>query len=132
MKRLLLTVLLGLSLTLIGCGEADTSTTSDVDVAEIGDPAEGRRLFQTGGDTQIPCTSCHTLDGTELVGPTMDGIAQRAATRSDLSAVDYLRQSIAEPSAYVVEGYTDIMSKQYGEVLTAQEIDDLVAYLLTQ
>jgi hypothetical protein len=40
----------------------------------------------------------------------MLGISERAGTRlAGLAAVEYLRQSILEPSAYVVEGFEDKM-----------------------
>jgi cytochrome c oxidase subunit 2 len=49
-----------------------------------------------------------------------------------MAPADYLHQSIMEPSAFVVEGYPDVMPHTYGETLTDQQISDLIAYLLTQ
>ena len=68
-----------------------------------------------------------------LVGPSFDGIASRAQTRvPGLSAEEYLRQSIVEPNAYVVDGFpTGQMFNNYAEVLTEEDIDNLVAFLLT-
>jgi hypothetical protein len=49
-----------------------------------------------------------------------------------MSAAEYLRESIVEPDAYVVEGFQPgTMTGDFDTVLTEQEIDDLVAYLLT-
>ncbi len=47
-------------------------------------------------------------------------------------AADYLRESIVDPSAYVVNDYQDAMLKDYGKKLDDGQIADLVAYLLTQ
>jgi hypothetical protein len=45
--------------------------------------------------------------------------------------VAYLHDSIANPNAYVVEGYADIMPKIWGKVFTEAQIDDIISYLLT-
>ncbi len=49
---------------------------------------------------------------------------------AELSAVEYLRQSIMDPGAYLVEGFEDKMPDITG--LSEEDIDDLVAFLLTQ
>jgi hypothetical protein len=36
-----------------------------------------------------------------------------------------------KPSAYVVDGYPDIMPKNWGTVFTEDQLNDLMAYLLT-
>ncbi len=66
-------------------------------------------------------------------GPSFQGISKRAGDRvPGLSAVEYLRQSIVDPSAYVVEGFVDIMPISIGFLLSEEDIDNLVAFLLTQ
>lgn len=131
MKRRSVTfALIGLVLLMAACASGNTQTQ---DISAIGDSANGEALFNSGGASGIPCLTCHTLDGTPLVGPSLDGIGERAATRVEgVSAEDYIRQSIVSPSAYIVEGYSDSMNKTYPESLTEQEIDDLVAFLLSQ
>jgi hypothetical protein len=49
-----------------------------------------------------------------------------------LSAEEYLRESIVDPAAYIVEGYPDGMPKAYKILLSEEDIDNLVAFLLTQ
>jgi hypothetical protein len=68
-----------------------------------------------------------------IVGPSQAGLATRAQSRvAGMSAADYIHQSIVEPNAYVVEGFAEgLMYQFYGEDLTEQEINDLVAYTLT-
>src|SRR5687768_2029510 len=103
-KLIWIVLLLGATLSLAGCATQANAA------APIGDPDKGRDIYETGGAAGIPCMSCHSLDGTKIVGPSWQGLGDRAGSRVDgLSAVDYLRQSITDPSAYVVEGYDDVM-----------------------
>ncbi|NJN68084.1 MAG: hypothetical protein HC884_15920 [Chloroflexaceae bacterium] len=86
-----------------------------------------------------PCTTCHYFqaDRGVLVGPNMSGVADRAGSRvPGLSASDYLRQSIVTHDAFVVEGFEagvmlSIVGEDFGTMLPAEDIDALVAYLLT-
>ncbi len=90
----------------------------------------GQVVFATAG-----CTACHTISGISSgnVGPVLDGLASRAGDRvAGLSAEDYIRQSVMDPSAYVVEGFPDnTMPQNFSQVLTSDQIDDLVSFLLT-
>ena len=63
----------------------------------------------------------------------VDGFPTRAGSRvPGLRAEDYLRQSIVEPSAFVVDGFEDgKMPADWEEMLTPEEVEALVAYLLT-
>lgn len=81
------------------------------------------------------CASCHSLtpDAGGLPGPSLYGIADHATQRvSGLSAEMYLRMSIINPGDYIVEGYTDVMQKNFGDVLSSDDINDLIAFLLIQ
>ncbi len=98
---------------------------------EAADPvARGQRVYLETG-----CGGCHTIEGLSagIVGPNQTHIATVAETRiPGMSAEEYIRESILDPSAYVVEGFDDnIMPKTYGEMLTSEEISDLVAFLLS-
>ena len=43
---------------------------------------------------------------------------------------EYIRQSIVDPDAVVVEGYqSGVMPTTFGETLSPEELDALVAYL---
>lgn len=99
---------------------------------EAGDPvARGRQLF-----TERGCGGCHTIEGvsTGAVAPNLTQIGKVGATREEgVSAEEYIRGSILNPNAYVVEGYQpNLMPQNYGEQLSQQELDDLVAFLLAQ
>ena len=123
-----LMALLGL---LSACDDTSSAGVS-ADVAAIGDPNAGRQIFETGGAAAVPCATCHTLDGTELVGPSLQGIADRAASRTTLSAEDYIRQSITDPSAYIVEDYAAVMYKEYADKLSTDDVDNVIAFLLSR
>ncbi len=64
----------------------------------------------------------HRGDSDErLVGPGLLSIGERAVGRvPGLTAADYLRQSIIDPSAYVVEGYGDLMPKNFSRAFTTK------------
>lgn len=105
--------------------------------AATGEPTGGAEMSQeelvTLGEGLFAggCSACHAAeDGT---GPALTGMGERAATRVEgMSAEEYLHQSIADPSAYVVEGFSDIMPKTYGEQFSETELNGLVAYILAE
>lgn len=109
-----------------------------IDPGSIGDVARGREIFTTGaGILGEPCSNCHSLDGSpregEVAGPTLLGIAETAAGRvTGQSAVEYLHESIVDPGEYIVRGYRNDMEAGYKYLLSEQDIDDLVAFMLTQ
>lgn len=95
-----------------------------------GETAAGRQVFLSAG-----CTACHTIAGipqaTGKVGPDLTGIGTRAGTRvSGLSAEAYIRQSVLQPGAFVVQGFQNVMPP--GLVREGPDLDALVAFLLSQ
>ncbi len=100
-----------------------------------GDPVRGQELFNQNNLGQGPgCATCHLIEPDKVkIGPSLSGAAARAQTRVEgLSAEEYLHQSILEPNAYVVPGFpSNVMYPNFAEQLTAQDLADLVAYLLT-
>lgn len=104
--------------------------------ARIGaDPEAGRRLFyETNVSANAGCRICHSLEpGVTLVGPSLAGVATRAETAvPDLDAEGYLRQSLLAPDAHVVDGFpAGQMLPDLGKHLSSEQLDDLVAFLLT-
>jgi cytochrome c2 len=117
----------------LAAGEAIVLNYRDLPVV---DPvAAGRALFnETALGTNAGCRICHSLDpGRDLVGPSLAGIGTRAgATVPGLGAEEYLRQSIVDPDAHVVPGYpAGQMLAGLGDTLTDQELDNLVAFMLS-
>ena len=111
-----------------------TLTLSFHDARLGSDPARGRQLyFETSLGTNAGCRVCHSLEpGQALVGPSFYGIADRAGMSiPGMSAEEYLRQSILEPDAYIVEGFpSGQMLPNLEEILAEEQIDDLVAFLM--
>lgn len=115
------------SLLLAACGGGDGASADSVDA--------GEQLFkQSTIGTTAGCKTCHSLEpGAVIIGPSLAGIATRAGNMvSGVSAEYYLRQSILEPDAYLVEGYpASVMPKVWGEQLSEEQVNGLVEYLLT-
>jgi len=108
-----------------------------------GDAARGQQLWNKevsmANGLPAPCSACHTLDGTGSTGPSLQGVGERAGTReAGLDAATYIRHSIQLPSEYIVEGFaaadgvTSIMPANLGNSMSAQDLADLIAFLLTQ
>lgn len=87
----------------------------------------GRQVFITH------CGACHSSNpGTVIVGPSLAGIATAGGDRIDgLDARTYVYSSIMQPSDYVVGGYEDLMPKDLAKKLTGEELDNVVAYVLS-
>ena len=78
-----------------------------------------------GFATSKGCTGCHSVDGSDNTGPTWQGLA---------TSVDeeYIRTAIVNPNAVIADGYAEgIMPANYADTLTTEEIDALVAYILS-
>ncbi len=97
-----------------------------------GDAARGAELFTQSVGGAPACSTCHTLDGTIVVGPSLQGYAAVASTRIEgMSAEEYTHASIVRPASFIVSGFGNAMYNQFEKSLTTQDIADLVAYLLT-
>ena len=108
-----------------------TSTSTPVPAQPTPTPTGPPEIYNSA--QPIGCSVCHSLDGTTGLGPTWQGVATAAATRvSGKSAEEYLRESILDTGAFVVEGFPDgLMPQTFADTLTPDQIDDLVAFLLT-
>ena len=120
-----------LLLTTAACSGSSTGAASG-DSLPPGDATRGAALFTQSIKGAPSCSTCHTLDGSTLVGPSLKGYAAVASTRVEgMSAADYTRNSILQPAAFVVSGFANLMYGQFAQQLTPQQTADLVAYLLT-
>ncbi len=79
------------------------------------------------------CLACHALGREGLRAPDLAGIGAEASGRAaGLSAEEYLRESIVNPCAYVVQGYDCIMPQTLLQTLGAAKVTVLVAFLQSQ
>jgi nitric oxide reductase subunit C len=105
--------------------------------------AQGEALFR-----QSPpgCFACHsTAPNVNLAGPSLANIATQAQEiiagpdykGSATDAAGYIHESIVDPDAYIVPGKTysangrSFMPHNFSQTLTPEQIDQLVAYLMT-
>ncbi|MDX1632540.1 MAG: cytochrome c [Thermoanaerobaculia bacterium] len=82
------------------------------------------------------CTTCHTIGqpGAAQRFPDLGGIAERAGDRVEgLSGLEYLAQSLYDPEAFIVPGFSGGMPAvdEPPVGLTDQEIRTVLAYLQT-
>jgi len=88
-------------------------------------PALGEKLFAEKG-----CSACHSVDGSEGLGPTMKGLwgrVERMASGPPAQVDEnYLRESIVTPGARLVAGFDDLMPPM---PLEEREIQALIAYI---
>lgn len=96
------------------------------------DVENGAALFQMieGG---AACATCHYIDSEEmLVGPGQWNLIYRAGDRVEgQGPYTYMYNSVVNPAAHIVEGYPNAMPMNYSDLLTEQEIYDIVAYMAT-
>lgn len=99
-------------------------------------PAElGLELFSNKNMQRTKgCYSCHSIDGTPGVGPSLKGLfASKTKELEDGTKVEvdenYVRESIVNPRAKIVKGFSPIMQSFEGS--TDKEIAALIAYLKT-
>lgn len=89
--------------------------------------ARGQMLATSNG-----CFACHSIDGSTLSGPTWKGLFGRVVTLTTGARVTadeaYLRESILNPSAKVVQGFAPVMPQFR---LSQEEVDALIAYIKT-
>lgn len=128
----ILRLLLPLVLLALAACSGDANNVDAANERPSGDATRGAQLFQESIGGAPACNSCHTVDGTTLLGPSFQDFSQRAGTRLEgTSAEDYAYQSITLPASYLVSGFRNTMYNQYGQHLSDQQIADLIAYLLT-
>ncbi len=94
---------------------------------------EGLVLLKNTG-----CIACHSLDGTKLVGPSFLGIfgdassvVENGQTITVTADDEYIKSSIINPDAQVVEGYNRGLMKSYKNELTDEQIQIIADYLRT-
>ncbi len=101
---------------------------ADVETNGVPDPSRGEHAFKLKG-----CVSCHTTDGSKLIGPTWKGLFGSQVTvltdgrEATITAdEDYLRRSIRHPPKEVVKGFNPQMPKAD---LKDGDVADLIAYI---
>lgn len=107
------------------------TTTSSSGGGGAGDAAAGKAVFTANG-----CASCHTFkpaNATGTIGPDLDSApASDAKADGNMDLTAFIHQSIIDPNAYIAKGYSKgIMPTNFGSSLSAKQINDLVAFILS-
>ncbi|HTL11800.1 MAG TPA: cytochrome c oxidase subunit II [Bdellovibrionota bacterium] len=89
---------------------------------------KGRELAATKG-----CVGCHSNDGSQKAGPSLKGVYGHPVDLANGDRVasadeNYLRESIENPTAKLVKGYTPVMPTFQG-LVTEPEMNALIAYI---
>lgn len=104
---------------------ATTETGTTTAPAAEGDAAAGKQVYAANG-----CGSCHTFQAagsSGTTGPDLDKLPEFAET-ANKDLVEFTRESIEDPNAYVEEGYPEGIMPAYDQ-LEDKQLDDLVAFL---
>jgi len=85
------------------------------------------------------CTSCHSTDGSKLVGPSFRDLYNTNRTvlingieKSVLADTTYLHRAIVDPDYEVVKGYNKGMMRSYKSVIKDEDIQTIVDYFVSQ
>ena len=95
------------------------------------DTSLGLKVLEKNG-----CIACHSLDGSKVVGPSFKGLAGSTrsvmtnGTKREVKADEaYIKSSIDNPDADVVDGFSAGLMKSYTKMISAEEIQQINDYL---
>lgn len=119
------------------------STTAIADIMTglegvTGDAVHGEQLYSGQTTQALPCASCHVAAGGVTAPPlagTWTRVQEEVSSQAALAGYtpeQYLAESIIHPAAYIVSPYANVMPTNFGDLLTYQDLADLIAYLETQ
>ena len=154
MKRTMTVISLVAAATTVAVAQTAPSEVSFGEYGQIeasltgvaGDPAAGLEIMVTRGKGN--CIACHAVTALEdypfhgEVGPSLDGVGDRWGEADLRGIVANAKMTFPDsimPAFYKVEGFTragDVYTGKAAQgaldpLLTAQEIEDVVAYLMT-
>ena len=96
--------------------------------AGVAQAKTGEQIFTAAG-----CAGCHTFGpagSSGTIGPSLDQLKTEAGNiEPGKSAEEYIRESLEDPGAFIVQGYPNAMPPFKGR-LTDKQIQALVDYLL--
>lgn len=88
---------------------------------------------------QNACLTCHSLDGSKLIGPTFRGIYGKTETvitetgeeKTITVDDDYLGRSIYQPNAEIVKGYNKGLMISYENTIDEESVNQIIDYIKT-
>ena len=123
----------------------DGAVAASLTGGKPGDPANGKSIMNKGAGNCIACHAVNDLSDLPFhgeIGPPLDGVADRwseAELRGIVANAKVMFEGTMMPSFYKTEGFIRLGNAYTGKahdgevapLLTAQEIEDVVAYLMT-
>jgi cytochrome c oxidase subunit 2 len=110
---------------------ADTTAAAPVVDTETSLADQGFQVLRRNG-----CNACHSVDGSKLVGPsylggwgTMRKVTTGREEREVLVDSAYVRRSIYEPNADVVDGFNQGLMLSYEGLVSEEEVSLIIEYL---
>jgi cytochrome c oxidase subunit 2 len=84
------------------------------------------------------CLTCHSLDGSKIIGPSFKGLYGRKSTvvtdageKEIETTDDYIKRSITDPNAEIVKGFNKGLMQSYKDKISAEDLDKIVDYFKT-
>jgi len=101
---------------------------------DTGTPDEGETLYKTLG-----CASCHSLDGSTIVGPSFKGVYGKKITvitegKPRTLVVDdaYLRDSVRSPAKDVVENFPKGVMPNLSDQIDEKQMNAIITFIKAQ
>jgi cytochrome c oxidase subunit 2 len=118
-----------------GAGTATAAQQASPEASPVGTPLAGDvdpAAAERGKTAAAVCLACHSIDGSQLVGPTWKGLYGTEEELEDGSTVPvdeaYIHESIIDPMAKITKGYPPSMPP-FGGMLTEEQINDIIAFI---
>ena len=81
------------------------------------------------------CLTCHTLDGTKVIGPSFKGLYGRKTTvvtetgeKEVVADDEYIKRAINDPNAEVVKGYNRGLMQPYKDKISEEDMGKILDY----
>lgn len=107
----------------------EEEAAEEVDMSQLSAAERGEVWYKSNN---LLCSTCHSIDGSQLVGPSFKGLWMKEGTLQDGSTytadADYITKSIKEPNSQVVQGFAPAMPNL---PVTDDQISDLIEYIKT-
>lgn len=102
-----------------------------VDTSKLSPAERGKLIYQAKA-----CIGCHSLDGSQVVGPSFKGLYGRQSQMDDGAVVTaddaYIKESILNSQAKIVKGYPKPSPMPpYAGQLSDQDIADVIEFIKT-
>jgi cytochrome c553 len=133
-RSLILLMVISLMMVITACSPSSSSPEITLTFEELpaGDITRGEQLYIESINRAPTCISCHVLEGSNRATPSLIGYRLVAGERVEgMSAEEYSFWSIVDVGRHITPGYANVMYHTYADKLSAQEIADLIAYILS-